>query len=238
MGIYLDIDDFDLKKWSIGKFVLLLIYGNDNFTREEIYYEYNNIDNVIRDAIECKQHAIQIDRISDTKIISKLKSTLRVITSYYDIHEFLPPYELISWALERESIQVPKQMIEWKKRQDKKRNIPPSQDWHAHIAANDTKMKQAQAEAAALREENDALKAALEQAQQEGSQGMKWYGLIAVVEQCREEGLTPQKTAARLKDAGASLAVIGGLLHPQGDIADWTQYGKNLLAGRVKKLPW
>lgn len=78
----------------------------------------------------------------------------------------------------------------------------------------------------------------LEQDQQEGSQGMKWYGLIAVVEQCRKEGLTPQETAARLKDAGASLAVIGGLLHPQGDIADWTQYGKNLLAGRVKNLPW
>ena len=64
------------------------------------------------------------------------------------------------------------------------------------------------------------------------------YGLIAVVDQCRKEGKTPQETAACLKERGASLAIIGALLHPQGDITDWTQYGKNLLNGKTDTLPW
>lgn len=116
----------------------------------------------------------------------------------------------------------------------------------AALAATDAELEQARAEAADLREENAALKAeleearaALEKARQRESRGMGWYGLIAVVEQARKAGLTPQETAARLKAAGASYAVIAGLLHPEGDIKDWLQYGKNLLAGMVKeKLPW
>lgn len=83
-----------------------------------------------------------------------------------------------------------------------------------------------------------ALKAELEQARQGEGQGLKWYGLIAVVEQCRKEGKTPQETAACLKGAGASWAMIGGLLHPRGELKDWQQYGKDLFNGSTKTLPW
>ena len=72
----------------------------------------------------------------------------------------------------------------------------------------------------------------------EGEVALSRYGLIAVVDQCRKEGKTPQETAACLKERGASLAIIGALLHPQGDITDWTQYGKNLLNGKTDTLPW
>lgn len=78
----------------------------------------------------------------------------------------------------------------------------------------------------------------LEQARQGEGQGLEWYGLIAVVEQCRKEGKTPQETAACLKERGASWAMIGGLMHPQGDIKDWQQYGKDLFNGSTKTLPW
>lgn len=119
------------------------------------------------------------------------------------------------------------------------RTIQAMQNGESSLTAKDVELEQARAELSALREENAALKAALEQARQQESQGMRWYGLIAVVEQARKAGLTPQETAASLKAAGASYAVIAGLLHPEGDIKDWLQYGKNLLTGMVKeKLPW
>lgn len=107
------------------------------------------------------------------------------------------------------------------------------------LAAKDEELEQARAELAALREENAALKAELEKARQEkGQDAPKWYGLIAVVEQCRSEGKTPQETAVELKARGASYAIIGGLLHPEGDISDWTQYGSNIVEGNTKKLAW
>lgn len=109
----------------------------------------------------------------------------------------------------------------------------------AALAAKGEELEQARAELAALREENAALKAELEEARQaKGRDALKWYGLIAVVEQCRNEGKTPQETAAELKKGGASFAIIGGLLHPEGDISDWLQYGKNLVEGKTKKLAW
>ena len=107
------------------------------------------------------------------------------------------------------------------------------------LAAKDEELEQARAELAALREENAVLKAELEKARQEkGQDAPKWYGLIAVVEQCRSEGKTPQETAVELKARGASYAIIGGLLHPEGDISDWTQYGSNIVEGNTKKLAW
>lgn len=113
-------------------------------------------------------------------------------------------------------------------------------DLETALAAKDAELEQARAEMSALREENAALNEELERARQEKGQGdaPEWYGLIAVVEQCRKEGKKPQETAAELKKAGASLAVIGGLLHPNGGISDWRQYGKNLLEGGTKYLPW
>lgn len=112
-------------------------------------------------------------------------------------------------------------------------------DGEAAQAAKDADLEQVRAELAALREENAALKAELEEARQaKGRDALKWYGLIAVVEQCRNEGKTPQETAAELKKGGASFAIIGGLLHPEGDISDWLQYGKNLVRGKTKKLAW
>ena len=112
-------------------------------------------------------------------------------------------------------------------------------DGKAARAAKDAELEQVRAELAALREENAALKAELEEARQaKGRDALKWYGLIAVVEQCRNEGKTPQETAAELKKGGASFAIIGGLLHPEGNISDWLQYGKNLVEGKTKKLAW
>ena len=112
-------------------------------------------------------------------------------------------------------------------------------DGEAAQAAKDADLEQVRVELAALREENAALKAELEEARQaKGRDALKWYGLIAVVEQCRNEGKTPQETAAELKKGGASFAIIGGLLHPEGDIKDWLQYGKNLVGGKTKKLAW
>lgn len=103
----------------------------------------------------------------------------------------------------------------------------------------DAELDQARAELAALREENAVLKAELEEVRQEkGQAASKWYGLIAVVEKCRSEGKTPQETAVELKARGASYAIIGGLLHPEGDISDWTQYGSNIVEGNTKKLAW
>lgn len=116
---------------------------------------------------------------------------------------------------------------------------PTSGSEYAALTAKDEELEQARAELASLREENAALKAELEKARQEkGQDAPKWYGLIAVVEQCRSEGKTPQETAVELKARGASYAIIGGLLHPEGDISDWTQYGSNIVEGNTKKLAW
>lgn len=119
------------------------------------------------------------------------------------------------------------------------KTIQAVQNENSHLAAPNAELDQARAELAALREENAALKAELEEARQEkGQDAPKWYGLIAVVEQCRSEGKTPQETAVELKARGASYAIIGGLLHPEGDISDWTQYGSNIVEGNTKKLAW
>lgn len=99
-------------------------------------------------------------------------------------------------------------------------------------------LEQARQEKAALQAELENTKAELEKVRQGEGQCLEWYGLIAVVEQSRKEGKTPQETAACLKGAGASWAVIGGLMHPQGDIKDWQQYGKGLFNGSTKTLPW
>ena len=100
-------------------------------------------------------------------------------------------------------------------------------------------LEQARQENAALQAELEKTRAELERTRQAKEQGaLSWYGLIAVVEQCRKEGKTPQETAACLKERGASLAIIGALLHPQGDIKDWQQYGKDLFNGSTKTLPW
>lgn len=98
--------------------------------------------------------------------------------------------------------------------------------------------EQPRQETAALQAELEKTKAELEKARQGEGQGLKWYGLIAVVEQCRKEGKTPKETAVCLKGAGASWAMIGGLMHPQGDIKGWQQYGKDLFNGKTKTLPW
>ena len=113
------------------------------------------------------------------------------------------------------------------------------QNGESSFAAKDTELDQARAELAALREENAVLKAELEKVRQEkGQAAPKLYGLIAVVEKCRSEGKTPQEAAVELKARGASYAIIGGLLHPEGDISDWTQYGSNIVEGNTKKLAW
>lgn len=106
------------------------------------------------------------------------------------------------------------------------------------LAAMKAELEQARQEKAALQAELEKTRAELKQDRQGEGQGLKWYGLIAVVEQCRKEGKTPQETAACLKGAGASWAMIGGLMHPQGNITDWQQYGKNLFNGSTKTLPW
>ena len=107
------------------------------------------------------------------------------------------------------------------------------------IQRKDVELEQARQENAALQAELEQAKEELEKARQaEGEVALSRYGLIAVVDQCRKEGKTPQETAACLKERGASLAIIGALLHPQGDITDWTQYGKNLLNGKTDTLPW
>lgn len=106
------------------------------------------------------------------------------------------------------------------------------------LAAMKAELEQARQEKAALQAELEKTRAELEQARQGEGQGLKWYGLIAVIEQCWKEGKTPQETAACLKGAGASWAMIGGLMHPQGNITDWQQYGKNLFNGSTKTLPW
>lgn len=106
------------------------------------------------------------------------------------------------------------------------------------LAAMKAELEQARQEKAALQAELENTKAELEKVRQGEGQCLEWYGLIAVVEQSRKEGKTPQETAACLKGAGASWAVIGGLMHPQGDIKDWQQYGKGLFNGSTKTLPW
>jgi len=106
------------------------------------------------------------------------------------------------------------------------------------LAAMKAELEQVRQEKAALQAELEKTRAELEQARQGEGQGLKWYGLIAVIEQCWKEGKTPQETAACLKGAGASWAMIGGLMHPQGNITDWQQYGKNLFNGSTKTLPW
>lgn len=106
------------------------------------------------------------------------------------------------------------------------------------FAALKAELEQARQEKAALQTELEKTKAELEKVRQGEGQCLEWYGLIAVVEQCRKEGKTPQETAACLKERGASLAMIGGLMHPQGDIKDWQQYGKDLFNGSTKTLPW
>ena len=111
-------------------------------------------------------------------------------------------------------------------------------DIRAEVARDKAKYEQARQEKAALQAELEKTRAELEQARQGEGQGLKWYGLIAVIEQCWKEGKTPQETAACLKGAGASWAMIGGLMHPQGNITDWQQYGKNLFNGSTKTLPW
>lgn len=111
-------------------------------------------------------------------------------------------------------------------------------DIRAEVARDKAKYEQARQEKAALQAELEKTRAELKQDRQGEGQGLKWYGLIAVVEQCRKEGKTPQETAACLKGAGASWAMIGGLLHPRGELKDWQQYGKDLFNGSTKTLPW
>lgn len=106
------------------------------------------------------------------------------------------------------------------------------------LAAMKAELEQARQENAVLQAELENTKAELEKVRQGEGQCLEWYGLIAVVEQSRKEGKTPQETAACLKERGASWAMIGGLMHPQGDIKDWQQYGKGLFNGSTKTLPW
>ena len=111
-------------------------------------------------------------------------------------------------------------------------------EMESQLAAKDAELELARQEKAALQAELEKTRAELEKARQGEGQGLKWYGMIAVVEQCRKEGKTPQETAACLKGAGASWAMIGGLLHPRGELKDWQQYGKDLFNGSTKTLPW
>ena len=121
-----------------------------------------------------------------------------------------------------------------------KENLAIQKESHreVQITAKEPDFAALKAELEQARQEKAALQAELEKTRQGEGQGLKWYGLIAVVEQCRKEGKTPQETAACLKGAGASWAMIGGLMHPQGNITDWQQYGKNLFNGSTKTLPW
>lgn len=111
-------------------------------------------------------------------------------------------------------------------------------DLEGQLAALKAELEQARQENAVLQAELENTKAELEKVRQGEGQCLEWYGLIAVVEQSRKEGKTPQETAACLKERGASWAMIGGLMHPQGDIKGWQQYGKDLFNGKTKTLPW
>ena len=59
------------------------------------------------------------------------------------------------------------------------------------FAALKAELEQARQENAALQAELEKTRAELKQDRQGEGQGLKWYGLIAVVEQCRKEGKTP-----------------------------------------------
>lgn len=134
-----------------------------------------------------------------------------------------------NYSLLKENLAIPKEAHREVQFAAKERNF----------AALKAELEQARQEKAALQAELENTRAELERTRQAKEQGaLSWYGLIAVVEQCRKEGKTPQETAACLKERGASLAMIGGLMHPQGDIKDWQQYGKDLFNGSTKTLPW
>ena len=95
-------------------------------------------------------------------------------------------------------------------------------DKEAALAAKDAELEQARAEVAALREENAALKAALEQARQaQASPTLEGHGLCSRVITMRQEGKTEEEIAAMLHDSGewCSVAQVGALLYRGGRVS-------------------
>ena len=123
------------------------------------------------------------------------------------------------FTLERIEVD-PVHLLEWMREREDTAALLREQPRHeAALAAKDAELEQARAEAAALREENAALKAALEQAQQaQASPPLEGHGLCSRVITMRQEGKTEEEIAAVLHDSGAwcSAAQVGALLY-RGD---------------------
>lgn len=240
---------------SMFRIILEHAYLNDIDIYEYMKSIYRNdtkiINNLtIHDIYRMPDDASPIDCEYEIKknaytLMEEVGRVKELFLNYFNEEKMISPYRFIEWAISCDSIKVPQQMIAWKATQDKKAGQQDIVAALTALAAKDAEMialktdlRQARQENAALQAELEKTRAELKQDRQGEGQGLKWYGLIAVVEQCRKEGKTPQEMAACLKGAGASWAMIGGLLHPRGELKDWQQYGKDLFNGSTKTLPW
>lgn len=133
----LDTYVFDKKYWSGFEGILFLIMSDATFGDDE-KKEFKNIYNdAFREAMFIEKrnktyntiHEEALDLLyryeCDKDIIQKYISICEIYKTYFDIMENITPYDFISWAINRKSINVPQQFIDWKNEQDALRNNMP-----------------------------------------------------------------------------------------------------------------
>ncbi len=115
-----------------------------------------------------------------------------------------------------------------------------------------TAIKAAQVKISELQSENNKLKNQLQESLHaidelknqialgtSNSETATLWGLPAYIMEEKRKGATCFEVAKHLREKyNFSKATIGALMHPQGDIFDWNQYGKLLLNEHTEKTLW
>ena len=224
----------DLRFWTFEMGCYCLTLHESNYTQSEFDYLEKQIkkhetEQKISSFNLMQEFASKIrgqtSRFPEAGAFLEFMRIYTIAASYFDIEKKIVPYNFISWAISRSSIRVHKSLVTWQEgRYSKmlawaKTRLPDVLEWKRRadeletvLDAKDAELEQANAELAALREENALLKEAALAI--EDLPYTLWRKVLAML----REGKKDKEIAEKLYDKGQGLSKsqLGALLYKGG----------------------
>ena len=122
----LSLTDLDIKSWHWWTAITYLVDLDETLTEAErtclhwnwFTYDFKYVTGTCPPPPDCKKILEEINNFQNYKAIVEFNRIKSIYETYFNTDNDIDIYEFISWAIDRDSIQVPDILINWKKRRD------------------------------------------------------------------------------------------------------------------------
>lgn len=227
----------DLNRWTVEQGCYFLTVYKRNFSTKEVEYLNRKITSHEKKSPERSFSFMQAfaqeiiegkSVIEDASAFIEFTRIYRIAATKFDINKPVTPYQFIAWAIDKRTIPVHEELLQWR---EEERDKSPT----GRTSAMRREIKKTQARIAELETELAACREQLEEARRENSgkeehetaHGEDFpaeydgHGLCSLVIRMRKEGKTEKEIAATLHGSGkwCSASQIGALLHRGGRVS-------------------